>query len=275
MSNVHGLFGGKKNDDEDDDAESNRRYVGGVSARGGGSGLAVEPNNDGGSDSNTPASERERDTVFNLAESVGGGGATDSAGSEEEMRRTITMYRNGFVVDEGEYRRLDDPANAEFLRSMARGITPRELLTNADGTSGDVSVRLVDKRSEEYEESFKSFSGAGNSLRASEAAEGSNDSGVDLTVLDPANLSSVAAAASGGEGAQTSIQVRTTNNQRRVIRIETTATVRDLAIRIVGEVSQTQPFRLLAGFPPKPIQDFSKTVEEAGLKGSSVSMKNA
>ena len=33
----------------------------------------------------------------------------------------IVMYRNGFVVDDGPFRPLDDPANEPFLRDMARG----------------------------------------------------------------------------------------------------------------------------------------------------------
>ena len=37
------------------------------------------------------------------------------------------MYKSGFQVDDGPYRRLDDPENAEFLRAMAAGIIPQEL----------------------------------------------------------------------------------------------------------------------------------------------------
>ena len=75
------------------------------------------------------------------------------------------MYRDGFVVDDGPYRRVDDPENADFLRSLAMGRTPREL---AD--EGNVTVNLVDKRSQEYVETFRSFSGAGASLGSSSAA---------------------------------------------------------------------------------------------------------
>lgn len=35
--------------------------------------------------------------------------------------RTITMYNGGFVVDDGPFRRRDDPANKEFLDDLARG----------------------------------------------------------------------------------------------------------------------------------------------------------
>jgi len=43
------------------------------------------------------------------------------------------QYRDGFQVDDGPYRRLNDPANADFLRSLAMGRTPRELMEEGDG----------------------------------------------------------------------------------------------------------------------------------------------
>lgn len=35
-----------------------------------------------------------------------------------------TNHRNGFVVDDGPFRTLEDPANEPFLRDMARGCVP-------------------------------------------------------------------------------------------------------------------------------------------------------
>lgn len=47
------------------------------------------------------------------------GGAPPS--SEGASRRTITMYRNGFVVDDGPFRPLEDPENVRFLRDINSG----------------------------------------------------------------------------------------------------------------------------------------------------------
>ncbi len=47
----------------------------------------------------------------------GGGGAAAPA-------RTITMYIGGFTVDDGPFRRLDDPANKDFLKDLANGCVP-------------------------------------------------------------------------------------------------------------------------------------------------------
>jgi len=232
MSNVHGLH--NKNDDDDDEKDTNNRYVGGVDSRGGGSGLAVEPN--------------ERDELFGMAE---------QGGAEERPSRTITMYRNGFVVDDGPYRRLDDPNNADFLRSLAVGRTPTELMEDGE----NITVGLIDKRKEEYVEQFSSFSGEGNSLGTSATAD---DSGI----IDPTSLPSTPPEVNESQPT-TSIQVRQIDGKRRVIRINTSATVADLVAQIGGDV----PFRLISGYPPKPLVNLAQKIEDAGLKGSQVMQK--
>lgn len=232
------------------------------------SGLAVRPNPDLMGD-NPPDAE----SIFRLAERTtrldGSDDGDDETGSA--VRRTITMYRDGFMVDDGPYRRLDDPANADFLRSLARGQTPRELMemSSDDSTAnktGDVVVQLIDKRSEDYVPVFQSFSGAGTSL-------GIVNTSTDGR-FDPAALRQSAAPAN--DGPTTSIQVRLLNGQRRVISIALNQTVTDLARQlVVDDESEQQSFRLVTGFPPKPIVDITSTIEAAGLKGAQVTMQKA
>ena len=182
--------------------------------------------------------------------------------------RFDTQYRDGFVVDDGPYRRLDDPANADFLRSLAAGQTPRELMADAGEGSADVVVGLIDKRKEDYKETFRSFSGQGTSLGGATASgEASNDGR-----FDPASLEEPPAPAS--DAVVTSVQVRLLSGQRRVLRIAASSTVRDLAAHLRTDAGDAA-FQLVAGFPPKPLKDPTQTVEEAGLKGAQVSMKRA
>jgi UBX domain-containing protein 1 len=175
------------------------------------------------------------------------------------------QYRDGFVVDDGPYRRLDDPNNAEFLRALAMGRTPREL-EDGEGASGssNVVVGLVDKRQEEYVEQFRSFSGQGVSL-------GTRNSSSDGT-FDPEQLPASPASVDSAQPT-TSIAVRLINGKRQVVKLNCTSTVADLAshLRSVG----SEPFRLVAGFPPAPLTDPSATIEGAGLKGAQVSMQSA
>ena len=206
------------------------------------SGLAVEPTED-----------QARDSVFGLAEQAG---ADDSS----QVRRTITMYRDGFVVDDGPFRRLDDPSNGPFLRSLATGQTPQELLSEAEG--GDVMVGLVDKRNEEYVEQFRSFSGQGAAL---------GSSAVTGNTVDPSELPEPTEA--DASRPTTSIAVRLPDGKRKVVKINLDSSVLQLAAHLRSSVDG--PFRLVSGFPPKPIEDFSATVEAAGLKGAQVQIQKA
>jgi len=241
MSNIFGLssLGNRRadddNSDENEDDPENTRYVGGVDMRGGGSGLAVLPTDD-----RTPS-------------------------STEGNRRIITMYRNGFTVDNGPYRRLNDPANAEFLQALAKGATPREF------GQRNVEVGLVDRRTQDYEEEgaspqeFRSFQGAGEAIGSASTAPQSG-------IIDPG-------VSEGGpcpEDDLTSIQIRFLTGKKQVIKISKKATVQNLAYRINQTgMAGSEPYTLVTGYPPRSITDLSETVEEAGLANASVSQKKA
>lgn len=261
MSNIRGLYDDKK-DEPDDEKDSNNRYVGGIGSQGGGSGLAVEPNTDDGAPGN--ASE----SIFNLAEAAG---PDDS--QEASVRRTITMYRDGFTVDDGPYRRLDDPANAKFLQSLARGQTPEEL--RGDGPGGNMTVGLVDKRSQEYVETFRSFSGAGQSLGGAASSSASSGGDASSGIFDPSSLSPPSQDPAGAD--TTSIAVRMLDGSRKVVKIALSATVAELASRAVAASNTTieVPFRIVAGFPPKPLADGNQSVGDAGLKGARIQLQKA
>ena len=115
-------------------------------------------------------------------------------------------------------------------------------------------------------ETFRSFSGAG-------AALGSNsDSAVSGNTVDPSTLADPTETDTSRP--TTSIQVRLPNGQRKVIKINLDATVLQLASQMKPHLGgDSTPFRLVSGFPPKPLEDFTSTVEAAGLKGAQVSLQ--
>lgn len=233
------------------------------------SGLAVQPTP--GSDGPQGASDEggaAQDSIFNLAEP---GGAADDDGGQ--VRRTITMYRDGFVVDDGPYRRLDDPANAGFLRALAMGQTPPELAHDAG--PGGITVGLIDKRKDEYVETFRSFSGAGATLGGGGNAASGSGAAVRGGTVDPASLPEVVPVDAGRP--VTSIAVRLPNGGRRVVRVNLDMTVLQLAAHVRAELpgGLAAPFRIVSGFPPKPVEDYTATVEAAGLKGAQVQIQNA
>jgi len=242
------------------------------------------------------------DSIFNLAEAGGGGADATSGGSSGnsgggEVRRMITMYRSGFTIDNGPYRRLDDPSNAEFLGSLARGLIPRELREDAAAESvsggGEVMVGLVDKRGEEYDEErhgqrgggnvggggggFQSFSGEGQSLvDSSSAAAASVPSG---GVINPNNTTTTTPPPLDESKPSTSIAIRLLNGKRIVVKINLDSPVLELGQHIgsaaaVGGGGE-EAYVMTSGYPPAVIEDLSVSVEEAGLKGAQVVLKKA
>jgi len=268
MSNIHGLFSNRREASSDDDADdAENRYVGGVDHRGGGSGLAVQPNNADG----RPGGDILDNIRSNAAQAGGDEGPVT-------VSRRITMYRDGFTVDNGPYRSVHDPENSEFLTALARGMTPRELATDDDGAPlGDVTVGLVDKRNQDYVapsgvggggSTFQSFSGQGTSLGSAGASSAS-----EIGVITPGDSSPPEVDSSRPT---TSIQIRLLNGKRLVVKVNLDNTVSTLGAHInASGDAGTEPYVLSSGFPPRVIQNLDQTVEVAGLKGAQVLQKKA
>jgi len=270
MSNVHGLFSNRNDSDNDSDKEDdgNNRFVGGIDSRGGGSGLAVEPNPGFGGGGSGNVS----DNILSQA--------SQQSSSDGQVTRRITMYRSGFVVDDGPYRRLDDPNNSEFLRDLARGITPRELtqeMAESGQANGDVVVGLVDKRTMEYEDDkanagFASFSGAGQSLGGSSNTEAT--SADSSGVLSPGASSTSSPPEVDASRPTTIMQIRLLNGKRLKVKVNT-----DSPVSVIGQHIDASgdggdaDYVLSSGYPPAVLKDLSMSVEDAGLKGAQIMQK--
>ena len=300
MPNIRTLFSDRDGDDDSDPfANDGRedRYVGGVGAQGGGSGLAVRPNPASGGGSGSGGGENLLDSIRGRATEAGGGGGGPGGGpGESPPRRVITMYASGFTVSDGSevgpYRPLNDPANGEFLRALAAGRTPRELVEEgAGGEEGEVAVGLVDKRSEEYDGSgrgggggggggFSAFAGEGQGLGGGGGTGGGEGGGTagggGTGVVDPATAGPVPVVDDSLPAA--SVQVRLVGGTRTVVRGNPTSTVAELAAAAAAAAAPGgggEPFTLSAGFPPRILADLAATWEEAGLAGSVVVQKRA
>lgn len=286
MSNIHGLSSLNNNSDDDNNSDENR-YVGGVSARGGGSGLAVEPNNNNNNADDILGAIRSNAEV---AQPPSSSSATSSA--TPSRRRMITMYASGFTIDNGPFRRLDDPSNAEFLRDMARGITPKELFEDGSD-SGDLEMGLVDKRHMEYEDddnrtgaasgavrggssssAMEAFSGVGQSLGASTVAASSDG------VIQPSGDTDAATAPPPLDESKptTTIQIRLLTGKRLIVKCNLDDPVRTLVLHINANAASSgasDAYVLSSGYPPSVLSDLEKTIEECGLKGAQVVQKKA
>ena len=215
------------------------------------SGLVVQPN--------------DRDAVFHRAEEDRDNDDDESTTTQQQRRR-ITMYRDGFVVDDGPFRRLNDPANAEFLRALAQGTTPREM-------EGERLVGLIDRRTDDYVQIIQPFAGTGTTLGGGQQQRLNNDGIIDPTTFPTEIITTTTTTTTS---TMTTVAVRLMNGQRRIVTLPVTATIWDMAMQLkdttlsLTQQQQQQPFTLVAGFPPTPLTDLTKTIHDAGLLGAQV-----
>lgn len=71
-----------------------------------------------------PGDNRDDGTLFGRIRA--GAAASDAlASSSTAATRTVTIYRNGFTVDNGPLRDPASPENAAFIADLERGLVPR------------------------------------------------------------------------------------------------------------------------------------------------------
>ena len=72
---------------------------------------------------------------------------------------------------------------------------------------------------------------------------------------------------------KTNIQIRFHNGERASITVNLTHTVADIHAYVTCAAPCDNGYTLVSGFPPKPLNDASKTIEQAGLKSASLTQK--
>ncbi|KOM53285.1 hypothetical protein LR48_Vigan09g194400 [Vigna angularis] len=157
----------------------------------------------------------------------------------ESVVHNIVFWSNGFTVNDGPLRRLDDPENASFLESIKKSECPKEL-EPADRRSS-VNVNLI-RRNENYPEPVKQhvpFQGVGRTLGSSSTSVPTASSTPPTTAPSPS-----AGLVVDQSLPSTSIQVSRQNYQLQIM-----------------------------GFPSRVLTDETQTIEQAGLANSVVIQK--
>lgn len=287
MSNIHGLNSFNNKDNDNDDEEE--YYAGGVNNRGGGSGVAVTG----------PDGRRgdEDGNVFSRIVKTARDHTKETPDSDNiSTKFKITLYKNGFTIDDGPLRSADDEAGKLFLKNIADGYVPQELMdtTMKNQRSGSnassaamshppkVSIALEDKRSESYvQPSYVKFGGVGNALGAS-----AQDTATTC-IADPSDTSLPPPPVIDSTKPITTIQVRLLNGKKIRIQINTTATVAQMLSMIQSQQGSTaggaaagggQRFIVSSGYPPSDLDltaMHTQTVTEANLLNAAVTLKPA
>lgn len=246
---------------EEEEAKRNELYSGGNRRGGGGSGLSViGPGDEDDEDDETEGAKRHVGTMFSRAQAKAAEGVPPATGVP---KRVITVYANGFTIDDGPFRSLDDPANKPFLYDVSRGVVPRELEDSAQ-ESGAYHLELVDRRAEQYvPPAYVAFSGGGNTLGAT-----ADEAPPPVPVSE-----TPAAVVVDNSQPTTTVQVRLANGARLKLTLNLAHTVAHLEAAIRHQTQDQRPFVLLAGFPPAPLTDRDSTIQQANLAGAAVTQK--
>jgi UBX domain-containing protein 1 len=170
----------------------------------------------------------------------------------------LTVYKNGFQIDDGEFRDISVPENKKFMDEVEKGYIPQELI--AQGKT-ELAIALEDKRKENYvapllEKKFQAFVGGGTSLGGviSEGLGVFKD--VEFAV-DPNSPS-------------TNINIRLFNGEMITQSFNLTHTVNDIFAFVSSVAPVNGSFQLVEGFPPKPLTQTEKTIAELKLQGTTL-----
>ncbi|KAJ1606357.1 hypothetical protein OIY81_3231 [Cryptosporidium canis] len=187
-----------------------------------------------------------------------------SRGGIPENAIRVVLYKNGFIIDNEEFRDISLPENEAFVKDIKNSIAPEELRKRSKDNQ-TISIALDDRSSEVYtppKKPMEMFSGSGNSLgqTRSSAFEVNVDSKAQIIVDDSKPT--------------TNIQLRFHNGQKKVVTLNQDHTIADLHSIIMECAPVDGDYQLVSGFPPKEIKfNPSTTLKDAGLLHETISQK--
>ncbi|GMP53897.1 hypothetical protein CsSME_00019220 [Camellia sinensis var. sinensis] len=191
----------------------------------------------------------------------------------EAITHNIIFWSNGFTVDDGPLRRLDDPENASFLESIRKSECPKELEPTNRKTAVHVSLMRKEENYPIPEKHHISFQGMGRTLGSTSSAASTEPA------VAPTSLNTAPPPSNGlvvdDTLPSTSVQLRLADGTRMVSRFNYHHTIRDIHAYIdASRPDRVSTYQLqTVGFPPKQLTDLDQSIEQAGLANSVVIQK--
>lgn len=172
----------------------------------------------------------------------------------------LSIYKNGFIMDNGEFRNKNDPANKKFMEEIEKGYIPNELVKKG---ITDLGIEMDDHRDEDYEppkeeKKFQAFTGLGKSISSV------NTEGLHVNKNASSNVDR--------SKPTCKVNIRLFNGEVVSEDFNLSQTLQDV-INFVKKKSGSNNFSLLDGFPPRPITSINKTIQELHLEGSLLTQK--
>ena len=167
----------------------------------------------------------------------------------------LKLYKNGFILDNGEFRDIKEPKNKKFMEEVEKGYIPKEL--EKEGYN-DLGIEMEDNRDTNYEpkkkkKKFQAFTGLGKSISSV------NTQGLHIDKNASSNVDKTKPTCK--------VNIRLFNGEVVNEDFNLNQTLQDV-INFVKKKSGSNNFALLDGFPPRPLTAYNKTIQELHLEGS-------
>ena len=167
----------------------------------------------------------------------------------------LSLYKNGFIMDNGEFRNKNEPANKKFMEEIEKGYIPNELVKKG---ITDLGIEMDDHRDENYEppkeeKKFQAFTGLGKSISSV------NTEGLHVNKNASSNVDR--------SKPTCKVNIRLFNGEVVSEDFNLSQTLQDV-INFVKKKSGSNNFSLLDGFPPRPLTSYNKSIQELHLEGS-------
>ena len=172
----------------------------------------------------------------------------------------LAIYKNGFILEDGPFRDKKDPVNKKFMDDIEKGYIPNELVKKG---FTDLGIELDDHKDEDYEppkeeKKFQAFTGTGKSISSI------NTQGLHVDKNATTNVDK--------SKPTCKVNIRLFNGEVASEDFNLDQTLRDV-MNFVKKKSGSNNFSLLDGFPPRPLTDYNKTIQELHLEGSLLTQK--
>jgi UBX domain-containing protein 1 len=181
-----------------------------------------------------PPPDRRGDAFDDLVQRAHANSAAGADVSDEgAIKRKITLYKNGFVIDDnGILRDTNLSENAAVIQELESGRVPAELsMVDGKPVTG-MDVALEDHRGEDFvpppPPAYKAFSG-GNTLGAAVVVSDASNSAPDVPCVFTAEALSGVDATVDGAKASTTVQVKTPAGKKIRLKVNEEFTVLQLA----------------------------------------------
>lgn len=219
--------------------------------------------------------------------------------NEESVTRHLTLWRDGFSVEDGPLMRYDVPSNMQTLQAIQAGTAPENVLNVRYGQQ--VELRVSQRTGEDYvpgpPKPLKPFKGSGNRLGAPEPAPASPTSasssqpsilrtgsavpsaGIGGNASNPPALSSTGTSSSAFEVDNdkpiTTLQIRLVDGTRQTARFNHDHTIGDIRryINASNAGMASRNYALMVPFPRKDLEDENQSIKDAGLLNAVVTQR--